>query len=267
MPDTLAALRRRITALEGGDAPPRESLFTLGLEDADEHLGGGLARGAVHEIYAGAFGDLTAAGGFALALAIRAIGEGRSDADRPLVWVRHRMAGTECGGIDPHGLVHFGLDPDRLILVDARDVAEGLRVGREALGCASLGAVIMELWGSSPALDLVATRRLMRAAAQAGGTGLLLRGHGVATPSAAQSRWQVRAASSVALAANAPGHPCFDIELERHRAGLRPDRWRMEWDRDAQNFRNAAEGTAQVPRPLPAISADQPAAPDRRRAG
>lgn len=266
MPDTLAALRQKITALEGGDAPARDSLFELGLEAVDAHLGGGLARGAVHEVYAGAFGDLVAASGFAAALAVRASGDDRSEDDRPVVWVRHRMAGMESGRIDPHGLLHFGVDPDRLIVVDTRDVTEGLRAGREALGCGGLGAVIMDLWGPSPAMDLVATRRLMRAAVEAGGTGFLLRGHGAATPSAARSRWRVRAAPSAPLPANAPGQPCFDIELERHRMGLRPARWRMEWDRDTRSFRDGTERTA-LPRPLPALSRHRPVAQDRRRAG
>lgn len=260
MPETLAALRQKIAVLEDGNAPARDSFFTLGLDPVDRHLDGGLARAAVHEVYAGDFGDLAAASGFAAALALRA------GLDRTFVWIRHRLAGMETGRVDPHGLVHFGLDPDRVMVVAARDVAEGLRAGREALGCPALGAVIMELWGPSPALDLVATQRLMRAAGGSGVAGVVLRGHGPSVPSAATTRWRVRAAPSSPLPANAPGQPRFDLELERHRAGIRPGMWRVEWDRDTGTFRNGRDRETTVSGTVAPLSADRSAAAKRRSA-
>src|SRR3546814_15680394 len=66
---------------------------------------------------------------------------------------------------------------------------------------------------------------------------LLLRRDAEPMPSAADTRWQVRAAPSQALEANAPGHAALGIELLRRRAGPAGMRWRVEWNRDECIFR------------------------------
>src|SRR3546814_7944169 len=68
----LAASRRRIAALEGriGKAASPE-LFALGHGGMDSCLGGGLARGRLHEIFAKEIEDAASASGYALMLAQR----------------------------------------------------------------------------------------------------------------------------------------------------------------------------------------------------
>ena len=66
---------------------------------------------------------------------------------------------------------------------------------------------------------------------------LMLRAGASPAPSAAQTRWQVRALPSRALAANAPGRPAFAVTLLRHRGGVVEREWRVEWDRDRKSFR------------------------------
>ena len=105
--------------------------------------------------------------GFAALLALRAA------AGKPIAWVRQDYADVEAGALHAPGLAELGLDPDRLILVRARNAADVLRAGAEAVRCPALGAVLMEPWGEPRVLDLTATRRLSLAAAGSGVTLLL----------------------------------------------------------------------------------------------
>jgi protein ImuA len=118
--------------------------------------------------------------------------------------------------------------------------------------------------GQSPRLDLTASRRLALAAEKSGVTLLLLRIDAQASPSAADTRWQVAAAPSQALEANAPGPVALDIELLRRRAGPAGMRWRVEWNRDACAFREPALSGAVVSLPSHRPAADS--GPLRRRA-
>src|SRR5690606_33522627 len=101
------------------------------------------------------------------------------------------------------------------------------RAGVDALRCNELGVVVIELWGDPPALDLTASRRLALAAETSGVSALLLRMGAAAGPSAARTRWQVSAAPSVPLAANAPGYPGWNIELLRQRGGPAGGPWHV----------------------------------------
>lgn len=260
--DALARLRRSLARIERADWQEDTAPFSLGLPDIDDFIGGGLPHGALHEVFPESAADCGAGIGFALALALRANGK----AGRPLLWVRQDMAAQEQGELHAAGLAEFGADPSAFLLVRARDAVQALRAADEALRCTALGAVVLEIWGEARALDLTASRRLARGAARAGCCVLLVRSGAAPAPSAAMSRWRVRASPSRLLAAEAPGRPAFDIGLLRHRAGYPPRRWRVEWDRDELVFRPPA-----LSRTVAALPADRPAAPaaseDRRRAG
>ncbi len=104
--------------------------------------------------------------------------------------------------------------------------------------------------GRMPELDLTASRRLLLAAKQSGVSLLLLRVDAMPMASAAETRWQVTAAPSRALAANAPGAPCFDVKLLRCRSRPAGQSWRLEWDRDRKLFRDAALPDAMVSVPF-----------------
>lgn len=253
----LAALRNALERLQ--PAPPRaDRLFALGHPGLDAALGGGLARAALHEILASAgLADAAAATGFGLGLALRAA------AGRPLAWIRQEAA-PEVG--DPYGagLAAFGADPGRVILVQLADPLAALRAAGEAVRQAALGAVLLELRGDARALDLTATRRLSFAAGQSGVTLLLIRLAAAPRPSAATSRWAVAAAPSRALAANAPGRPAFAACLLRHRAGLPPQSWTLEWECDQARFAEPAPLPRAVVPPAAGRAAGTPGGPLRR---
>ncbi len=224
----------------------------FGLAGLDERLGGGLATAAVHEIIAAADGDDAAAAGFALLLALRCARPG------PLVWLREDR-GRGDGRPYGLGLAELGFDPARLLLVNAPDTLAVLRAGADAVACGAVGVVIIEPHGKAAALDLTATRRLALASARSGVLTLLLRGAGPVAPSAAQSRWQVAAAASVAMA-GAPGRPAFAIRLLRHRGGVTGFDLQLEWDRDRRAFGSPLSGGA------PAVAAERTAAARQLRA-
>lgn len=249
--DILATLRQSLAPLGQGPLAGAVTLFPLGAPEIDGPLGGGLVRGGLHEVFAGGEGNVPASTGFALALAARAAGRG------PLVWVRQDMLDSEAGAPYGPGLAELGLAPGRLVLVRARNAEAVLRAALEAAHTTTLGALLVEAWGMPTLLDLTASRRLALAAGAAGVTTVMTRPAARPAPSAAVSRWQVRAALSRPLAAGAPGHPAFAVTLLRHRGGLPPQDWLLEWDRDRCCFRN---GTA-LSRAGPALPAHRAAAP------
>ncbi len=222
-----------------------------------------LSGPGLHEVFAGEAGDLCAASGFAALAARRAAARGR------IVWIRHDALDVEIGRLHAPGLVELGIDPDALALVQARDVAAALKAGEEAARCRGLGAALIELWGESKRVDLTATRRLFLAAKEAGVAVILARAAARPGPSAAWTRWSARALPSRALEAGAPGPPAFAVTLLRHRGGLPPREWHVEWDRDRACFRpREADGLAPASVVMAAVPADRPhAARGARAAG
>src|ERR1700716_1250033 len=187
---TLASLRGNIERIEThGDAYTPHKV-TLGHADADATLQGGLALGAVHEVFAEAGRQSAAATGFVAGLV------GRVAARRPLVWVRQDFTEIESGALSMSGLAELGLDPRLLVTVRAADVDSALRTAADALACDAIGVVVLEVWGEARQLDLVASRKLTLAAQASGGTGLLVRVGAGAQPAAGETRWIVRAAHS-----------------------------------------------------------------------
>jgi protein ImuA len=253
--DTLAALKGTLARMERGVMPSALPHFSLGLPAMDEVLGGGLGQASLHEIFAANPSDGLATTGFGLALATRAR-LSRAGAG-PIVWVRQRLLDSEFGLAHGHGMATLGLDPARLLLVRVRDAADALRAAHDAVQCAAVGVVLAEIWGEPKVLDLTASRRLSMAAADSGVTILMTRIAADPEPSAAASRWQVGSAPSIPLAADAPGAPVFFATLLRHRAGLPPRRWRLEWDHDQCRFRDGSP----LPRRLDAVPAGRTAAP------
>lgn len=207
--------------------------FATGHAAIDAAFGGGLGVGRLHEAYGGEAGAVT---GFVAMLALCA-----GDAARPLLWVRTDAAERAGGRFDAGGFVALGGDPRTLFMARARDDAEALRVAADATRCAALGVVVLELWGAARDYDLTASRRLVLAAASSGVTLLLGRVAADPVPSAAETRWAVRAAPSHPLEADAPGHPRLDLDLLRRRAGRAGLAWRAEWRCDARGFADARD--------------------------
>ena len=237
-------------ARAGLEKPETHGRVGLGHRDADTCLKGGLCRGALHEIFPVDPGDEAAATGLATVFAARVAARKR------VLWIAPDFAALEHGEISPLGLLELGLDPARFLLLRAPDSVSVLRAAADALTCRALGALVMEIPGTVRALDLAASRRLVLAAAESGVTVFLLRCSAEPEPSAAETRWLVRAAHSDIQNENW-GHPLFEAQLVRNRHGP-TGQWLMEWNGDDQRFRAADPGavvSASCDRPFAAADA------------
>ncbi len=237
---SLAHLKRHFEHLER----PRASgvgLFTLGLQTLDTRLGGGLARGALHELCADDAEDHSSASGFALMLALKAA------CGKPILWVCEDKGERLHGQLYAPGMIELGVSPDTIIMVSAPDTLAALRAAADILGCMALGAVIIEPYGAAKSLDLTASRKLVLTAEKSGVPAFIVRDRASGFASAASTRWAVTAVRSGTLAGGAPGHSMFVVELIRHRGGVAPFLLTLEWNRDEQLFREPALSGALLP--------------------
>lgn len=264
MSDSLSLVRRRIARIEHRTLPGaarRAVLVATGHAGIDQALGGGVMRGRLHELLADP-GEAGSGAGFAAVIARLIGGE--------ILWLSDEAGWRQAGALNMAGLAAIGVDPARLIVAVLGDAAMTLRAAADGVRCPALGGVVIALAGNPRALDLTASRRLALAAAETGVTAVMLRLGGTAAPNAAQTRWQVTAAPSAPLAANAPGHPAWRVELLRQRS--RPDggSWRVEWDRERGRLHDGQGGYgATLPGAVVPVLADRPAGarPPLRRAG
>jgi len=196
-------LRAVIRTIERGGPRGAGSVLALGMPAIDAVLpGGGLARGALHEV----LGRDAAAVGFAILLLARLARLG------PVLW----CLGTR--DLYGAGLAALGLPPDRLVIARGGDDRQILWAMEEGLRSPGFAAVL----GEPRRLDLVGSRRLQLAAEASGTTGIVLRrpaspthtaSRGTGT-SVALTRWQVASLPGVKDAALGPR---WRVDLQRCR--------------------------------------------------
>ena len=259
----IAELRARIERIGGaGSAGMQRSrdALALGIPQIDAVLpGGGLPRARLHEIVAADAG--AAAIGFSAVLLA-----GLAGGDGSVVWCR-RDPGLHDVSLYGPGVAAFGLDPRRLLLVQARREIEVLWSMEESLRSGAVSTVLGEVTVTVPP---IASRRLQLAAEIGSVTGLLLRPPGAALAAgSATTRWRVTSApSSLAITPRGPPllagegwgedfRPRIHWRLELLRCpSAAPAGWLLDWCDETHRLRVAAEF-----RDRPAISAE--ARPDR----
>ncbi len=221
---TLPELRERIRRIER-PAATAHGVLPFGITAIDRALpGGGLARGALHEILgmSGDEEDGALAAAFAAGIVGRLAAQRSLTSDAMVLWC---LPHTDLYG---PGLAAHGLDPARLVLVRAPRDGEILWAMEEGLRAAGIGAVV----GEVGALAAVASRRLQLAAERSGITAFLLRrwrdGGQAARernlPNAAATRWRIAALPS--------SHPTLPSPASEGRVGwglgIERPRWRVE---------------------------------------
>ncbi len=245
----LAAARSILAELSSVSRPEREhsvnneasNLVSLGIDDLDAHLAGGLKRTGVHEVFASAIGDETAATGFVAGLSACAM----RDRPGPVLWIDTLFSAQEDGLLWPPGLADWGIAPDRLIRATARHPRDALRMADDALAMSALGVVVLELRGPAPMLDLTALRRLHLGAEARAVPCFLLRFGADPIASPALTRWSIAARPGFERRSGQGylekpnryllGHPRFGADLARHRGGSLGS-WLLEWCSDVQSF-------------------------------
>lgn len=133
---------------------------------------------------------------------------------------------TRTGNIFPPGLLAFGVEPDRLLILTVRNEKEALWAMEESLKCASLTAVVGEI----REISFLASRRLQLAVEQSKVTGFLLRHQPKQIqPIAAVARWRIQPLPGLAPdEMPGLGFPKWSVELERIRNG-RTGKWEITW--------------------------------------
>ncbi len=245
----IEALRAQIAVIERrGRTPSQAAALPFGVAAIDGHLpAGGLPLGAVHELQAAGPDVETGAAPALFAAGVLARRPG------PVLWISRN------GGVFAHGLLQAGLDPRRIVFVDAGKSV--LLVMEEALRQPRVIDVVCELEGR---LDLTASRRLQLAAEGSEVLGLLIRRSRrfddpvLAQPSAATTRWRIAnlpSSPALAHAPDVPGlhRPVWQLDLLRCRCGESAS-WIVE------------SADAQGRLALAAVLADRAAAPSQRRA-
>ena len=140
--EVVAALRRALPRLEGFSA----KALPLGVPAIDRYLPqGGLAFGAVHEIGPESASDTGAAFGFVLSLLARMPREG------PVLLVVSPRGLARCGRPYGRGLNALGLDPARVLLVEAANERDALWAIEEALRSGAPTAVDQKPMPTGPA--------------------------------------------------------------------------------------------------------------------
>ena len=278
----LEELRQRLQRLE---RPPGlmdgPAVLPLGAPAVDAVLGGGLMRGALHEIAAASEAHMAAATGFAAGVAALSTSscpalcrastpfgsfrkqdvDGR---DKPghdgkhTVWIAEDMTALESGAPYGPGLDGAGLTPERLVTVQVAQRRDLLWAMEEALRCRAVTCVIGEMRHGAP--DPVAVRRLSLAAAETGALVLILPAAPADNASTAATRWMVGASPSFVIPGRASARtrndeesgPRFLIQLLRNRRGPR-GQWILEWSAGDGRFTLAAHAqpVAQPPRHRP----------------
>ncbi len=207
----LQRLRDDIARLEARDPSRASAVLPFGVGTMDAGLpGGGLVLASLHEV-AGGGSDVvhgTAAALFAAGILARLEGM--------VLWCLTRP------DLFAPALQQAGLDPDRVIYVEAGDDVGVMSCAEEGLRHGGLVAVVAEV----AKLPMTASRRL-QLAAEAGGTlGLALRrwrrpaeALDFGQPTAARTRWRVSALPSAPLPVPGVGRARWLVELVRARAG------------------------------------------------
>ena len=248
-PANLKRLKAHIQRLEGFGgtlAEANRQVLPFGIDEIDDRLpGGGLARGALHEVFAADAGIATA---FCALLA----GRLAKDAENASVLWCERPWTLDAGALYGPALLQFGIDPARLILVRVRRDNDALWAMEEGLRCSQVAAVVGELND----ISLTASRRLQLAAEETGVTALSLRSKvDKPPPSAAATRWRLDAVThekdrprandnndflNTPPALPGLGAARWQAELFRCRGGTSAN-WMMEWNDETGDLSVAAE--------------------------
>ena len=243
----LPELRERIRRIER-PAAAIHGVLPFGVASIDRVLpGGGLARGALHEIL-GMDGD-EEDGALAAVFAAGILGRLAATGNGTVLWCLHRP------DLYGPGLAAHGLDPGHVVLVSAACDAEILWAMEEGLRAPGIVGVV----GEVGVLAAVASRRLQLAAERSGITAFVLRrwrnseqaARERNLPNAAATRWRIAALPSKPVRSEpGVGQLRWRVELLRCR-GSEAASWEVE----------VADATGRLS--LAAALADRPVTPVR----
>ena len=243
-PEVLEKLRNRISQIENNNKSNSNKIISntpiipLGGKSINSALPwGGFPKVGLHEIV----GD-TSAVGFAATI-INKISNQNSN--KTILWCQSRR------NLYCHGLLQFGINPDRIIFVQSKNDTEILWAMEEGLQNPDLSIVV----GRPYKVPSIAGRRLQLAAEANNSLALLINPQTdknnqlhTNTVNAALTRWHVKSAPSLNTQCyNIPSFPKWDLELQRYKYSSinlnkqtinksQETSWRVEWCHETHNI-------------------------------
>lgn len=208
-------LQAKIDALQGLGKVSHEPANPGLAPFATAFPGNTFPTGAIHEFISYQPASAASTDGFITAVLSKLMKDGGL-----CLWV----AGQ--GKVFAHGLKHFGLEPDRVVFINAARPKEALWIIEEALKCEALTAVVGEI----RELGFTDSKRLQLAVEHSGVTGFI---HRYCPRSenavACTTRWKITPLPGYSEG-NLPGvgHCSWDVQLQKVRNGW-PYGWQMLW--------------------------------------
>lgn len=176
--------------------------------------------GAIHEFFCSGTEDVSASSGFIAGILSAIMQKGGVS-----IWISSGM-------IFPPALKSFGIEPDKVIFITAKQEKDILWVMEEVLKCEGLAAVIAE----TPELSFTASRRFQLAVEQSRVTGFIVRRNPKNLATACVTRWKITPLPSAEDGLPGVAFPRWNVELLKVRNGI-PGSWQLEW---AGRFRHVS---------------------------
>jgi protein ImuA len=215
-PDIINRLKREILPLQGFRPSTLEGPRIPGFASVEsafpDHR---FPTGAIHEFICQDGSTAAATSGFICGILVHLMNK-----TQPAVWI------TSSRQLYPPAIAHFGIAPERIIIIETQHEKELLWIMEEALKCEGLAAVVCEISGVS----FIASRRLQLAVEDSGVTGMLIRNTKKDNVTSSIARWRISS-----LPGSAPdnlpglGFPRWKVTLEKVRNG-KPASWQIEYN-------------------------------------
>lgn len=211
-------LQQQIIGLQGHKAAGEEHRTPLGLGALEAAFPGGVfPRGVIHELISTSSEEAGCTSGFLSVVLGKLMQQGGS-----CLWI----STVPRRSIFPPALKAFGVDPERILFLDAKTPKETLWAVEEALKCSALPAVVGEL----SELSFNDSRRLQLAAEQSQVSGFIHRFRPKTENAVAcVSRWRITSLpSELPNAKPGPGFARWNVNLSKVRNGT-PGSWQVQW--------------------------------------
>ncbi len=210
-------LRQQIEKLQGNEVTTTEHSLQIGLGMMEDAFPGKVfAKAAVHELISNSAEDATCTSGFISVVL------GKLMAHKGYcLWI----STVPRRSVFPSALKIFGIDPERILFVDAGKTKDSLWAIEEALKCNALIAVVGEI----TELTFNDSRRLQLAVEKSHVTGFIHRFKPKTENAVAcVSRWKISPVTSVLNDLPGVGFSRWEVELLKVRNG-KTGKWQVEW--------------------------------------
>ena len=207
---SLETVREQVRQIEASDRIAHGTL-PFAVDEIDVRLpGGGLAKGALHEVAGGGNGAVHGAAAALFAAGVMARTTGK------ILWCVTRR------DLFAPAMAQAGLHPDRVVYAEVGDEPSVLACFEEGLRHGGLAGVV----GEVAKLSMTASRRLQLVAESSGTMAIAIRrwrrmteASDFGQPTASATRWRISALPSAPLPVPGVGRPRWLVELIRARAG------------------------------------------------